>query len=120
MELGVDPSTSRPVGRIPRITGLMALAIRCDRLIGEGAITVYAELARLGHVTRPWITQIMNMLLLAPDIQETILNLPRITRGDDPIILRQVQAIAAERDWGKQRDLWRKLVVGPSLVKSAL
>jgi len=34
-------------------------------------------LARLAHVSRARITQIMNLLLLAPDIQEAILFLPR-------------------------------------------
>ena len=59
METG--PATERPNGRLPRITRLMALAIRCERLIREGEITDYAELARLGHVTRARVTQIMNL-----------------------------------------------------------
>lgn len=37
----------------------------------------YAELARLGYVTRARLTQIMNLLLLATDIQEAILFKPR-------------------------------------------
>jgi hypothetical protein len=47
MELGVDPEPNRPVGRVPRITRLMALAIRYDRydrLISEREIADYAEL----------------------------------------------------------------------------
>ena len=121
MELGIDPVIDRPAGRVPRITRLMALAIRCDRLIREGEIADYAELARLGHVTRARVTQIMNLLLLAPDIQEAILNLPRISRGDDLIILRRVQAIAAEGDWVRQRELWRRLAAGStSEMKSNL
>lgn len=45
----------------------------------------YADLARLGHVTRPRLTQIMELFLLAPDIQEEILFLPAVTSGDDLI-----------------------------------
>jgi hypothetical protein len=112
MELGADPAPNRPVGRVPRITRLMALAIRCDRLIRQGQIADYAELARLGHVTRARVTQIMNLLLLAPDIQEAILYLPRIVRGDDTIILRKLQTVAAEVHWPKQRELWRTLAGG--------
>ena len=41
----------------------------------------YAELARPGRVSRARMTQIMNLLMLAPDIQEEILFLPRIERG---------------------------------------
>ena len=37
-----------------------------------GGITDQAELARLRHVTRARLTQIMNLLGLAPDIQVEI------------------------------------------------
>jgi hypothetical protein len=41
----------------------------------------YAELARRGIVTRARITQMLNLLNLAPQIQEEILFLPEIQRG---------------------------------------
>ena len=69
----------------------MALAIRFEQLIGEGQVSDYAELARLGHVSRARITQIMNLRLLAPDIQEQLLWLSPIERGSDPLHLRQLQ-----------------------------
>lgn len=103
------PNTTVPPGRIPRIARLMALALKFDLLLHEGAIANYAELARLGHVTRARITQIMNLLQLAPDVQEAILFLPRTQRGRDPIHLRQLQPLALELDWRKQRQMWRKL-----------
>jgi hypothetical protein len=89
LESGTDPTADAPVGRLPRITRLMALAIRFDDLIQNGEVTDYAELARLGHVSRARVTQIMNLLMLAPDIQEQILHLPRVMAGRDPIHLRQ-------------------------------
>ena len=49
-------------GRVPRVSRLMALAIRFDQLIRDGVVTDQAELARLGHVTRARLTQIMNLL----------------------------------------------------------
>lgn len=58
-----------PAGRVPRVARLMALAIRFDDLIRSGAITDQADLARLGHVSRARVTQIMNLLHLAPAIQ---------------------------------------------------
>lgn len=61
--------------RIPRIARLMALAIRFQDMVDGGEVRDYAEIARLGYVTRARLTQIMNLLLLAPDIQETILAL---------------------------------------------
>jgi hypothetical protein len=39
-----------PVGSTPRITKLMALAIKFDHLVRSGQVKDYAELARLGHV----------------------------------------------------------------------
>jgi len=106
METGSDPNADVPVGRLPRITRLMALAIRFDELIQNGEVTDYAELARLGHVSRARVTQIMNLLMLAPDIQEAILHLPRVTGGRDSIHLHQLQPIALVPDWRKQRKLW--------------
>lgn len=106
-EIRTGPPVTPPVGRIPRVAKLMALAIRFDGLIRSGAVTDYAELARLGHVTRARITQIMNLLHLAPDIQEALLHLPRVESGRDPIQLRDLQPIAAEPDWRRQRELWQ-------------
>jgi hypothetical protein len=66
----------------------------------------YAELARLGHVTRARVTQIMNLLNLAPDIQESILWLPP-TSGRR-IIEREMRQIAGEVRWDRQRVLFRQ------------
>jgi hypothetical protein len=109
LESGTAPVVDRPVGRVPRITRLMALAIRFDELIRSGEVADYADLACLGHVTRARVTQIMNLLMLAPDIQEEILFVPRVTAGRDPIHLRQLQPIALVPDWRKQRKLWSEL-----------
>src|SRR3712207_3152134 len=43
---------------------------------GQVDCVVVYKVARLGHVTRARVTQIMNLLNLAPDIQEAILFLP--------------------------------------------
>ena len=104
-----EPGRKLPEGRIPRISMLMALAIRFDRLIREGVVTDQSELARLSHVTQPRMTQIMALLNLAPDIQEAILYLPRVTAGKDPIHEKMIRPIAAEMDWRLQRRFWNKV-----------
>jgi hypothetical protein len=104
------PATPSPVGRTPRVAKLMALAIRFDGLIRDGIVRDYAELARLGRVTRARITQIMNLLLLAPDLQEALLFLEPVVRGDDPVYLRQLLPVAVEPDWSRQRLLWNELL----------
>lgn len=105
-----DAAPELPEGSVPRVARLMALAIRCEELVRTGEVADYAELARLGHVTRARMSQICNLLNLAPDIQEEILFLPRTTRGRDPIVERDIRSICTEADWAKQRRLWRSLL----------
>ncbi len=106
---GGPPQTSVSPGRVPRISRLMALAIRFDQLVRDGAVADYAEIARLGHVTRARLTQIVNLLNLAPDIQEALLCLPRVEKGRDPITERELRPIVTEVDWQKQRRMWCKV-----------
>lgn len=96
-------------GNVPRISRLMALALRFERLVRTGEVRDYADLARLGHVSRARITQIMNLLHLAPDIQEDILFLPRTLRGRDAITEHQIRPIVAAPKWAKQRRMWKAL-----------
>jgi hypothetical protein len=103
-------SASLPVGRVPRVARLMALALRLDELVRTGQVASYSSLASLGHVTRARICQILNLIHLAPDIQEALLFLPPTQRGRDPIILADLVPIAAALDWRKQRRLWRKFL----------
>lgn len=105
---GPPPTVSeRPKGRLSRITRYMALAIYYEDLIRKGHIHDYAEIATLGHVTRARVTQIMNLRLLAPDIQEELVFLGRIQLGRDSVCLRKLQLVAADRDWTCQRQLWK-------------
>ena len=62
------------------------------------------------QVSRARITQIMNLLVLAPDIQEALLFLPSVEQGFDPIHLRQLQPLARALHWRQQRRLWRTLL----------
>ncbi|MGH2271887.1 hypothetical protein ACQ9LF_08815 [Anaerohalosphaeraceae bacterium U12dextr] len=106
---GPEPIRDLPTARIPRISRLMALAIHFDKMIQSGGLFDYAELSLLGHVSRARVTQIMNLLLLAPDIQEQILFLPPIARGHDPISERHLRPIVAKCDWSGQRAQWSNL-----------
>lgn len=67
-----------------------------------------AELAGLGHVSRARLTQIMDLLYLAPDPQEQILFLPTTERGRDAVTERDLRPIAAVADWRKQRRMSRQ------------
>ena len=84
----------------------MALAIKIQASIDCGEFRDYAEVAGLGHVTRARMTQIMNLLNLAPDIQEAILfeAADATTRGFSHE--RDVREICREVSWADQRRLW--------------
>jgi hypothetical protein len=100
----VAPATA--AGRIPRVTRLLALGHRIDAMIRSGELRDWADAARLVAVTRARMTQIANLLLLAPDLQEAILHVPRLVRGSDPITERQLREIVIEVDWSEQRTKW--------------
>lgn len=65
-----------------------------------------ADLARLGHVSRARITQIMNLRLLAPDIQEELLFLPRTDALRDALKYADIRPLTVEPDWEEQRQIW--------------
>lgn len=108
IKAGPESVPNTPEGRIPRLSRLMALAIHFDNLIRQGGVYNQADLAEVGHVSRARVTQIMNLLHLAPDIQEQILFLPKITSGSDPYPERKIRPIVKECDWDKQRKMWKE------------
>ena len=105
---GPAPKAPKLPSRIPRVSKLMALAIRFDHVLNKGIIHDQSELARLAHVTQPRMTQIMNLLHLAPDIQEAILHLPPVKSGKDPIKERDLRPINSLVNWKEQRKAWNK------------
>jgi hypothetical protein len=94
---------------VPRIARLMALALHIEALVQAGTVASYAAAARLGHVSRARITQILSLVHLAPDLQEQLLFLQRPAHGREPWPLRHVLTIAADLDWSQQRRRWSKL-----------
>jgi hypothetical protein len=112
-------TAARLPGRVPRVARLMALAIRLDAQVRSGTLASYSELAEMGHVTRARVSQIMNLVNLAPDVQEAILDLPRTERGRDPIHLRLLQPIASAIDWKRQRRLWHELIAARGAATTA-
>jgi len=96
-------------GNTPRISKLMALAVRFEDKLRDGQVRDMAQLARYGHVSRARLTQIMNLRLLAPDIQEQLLGLPKTTSGRNPINYQDIASIVQISDWGRQRKEWAAL-----------
>jgi len=96
------------VGHVPRVARVLALAHHFDHLIAQGAVKDYAEIARLSHMTRARVTQIMYLKYLAPDLQEQLVELP-MQHGKDPVSEKDVRRIAMFPDWMTQRQQWRAL-----------
>ena len=107
--INVDDATRANDGRVPRVSKLMALAIRFEGLLRDGEVESQSELAQLAQVTQPRMTQIMNLLHLAPEIQEEILFLEPVKKGRDPITERYLRPIAQEPSWSGQRLGWEQL-----------
>lgn len=78
---GPKPLPEPAAPRIPRITRLMALAIKFEAMIARGEVRDYADLARLGYVTRARLTQIMNLALLAPGLRKNCCSPQKVRRS---------------------------------------
>jgi len=57
------------------------------------------------------MTQIMNLLNLAPDIQKAISFLPARIRGREAVAERNLRPLARIVPWERQRKTWRELNV---------
>ena len=79
----------------------LALAYHIEALIEEGRLQSYAHAARALGVTRARLTLIMNLLTLAPQIQECIL------LEEKRLHERTLRAMTRLRDWSRQRALLR-------------
>lgn len=88
----------------------MALAIKLQDQEPEHAHLTFQELARLGHVSAPRLTQILNLLYLAPDLQEWLLWLEPIRKGRDCVNEHTLRRITGVYDWQLQREAFRKIL----------
>jgi len=91
---------------VPRIARLMALAIRCEHLLHSRTVPDASALARLAHVTQPRMTQILNLTLLAPDLQDELLHLPPVEQGKPEISEKHLRKVCSTPNWGQQRARW--------------
>ena len=85
-----------------------------SRLLRNSAEMVrdLAHLAVIGKVSQPRISQILSLLLLAPDIQEALLFHPRVTLGKPSISEKALRPIVAIVDWDEQWEAWKSLEFG--------
>ena len=102
------PPVQRTVVRRPaKVARLLSLAHHLQRAIDSGVLVDRADIARKLGVTRARITQLLDLLLLAPDIQESILALEAVD-GVEPLAERVLRELVSVLDWGEQRRVWRE------------
>jgi hypothetical protein len=87
----------------------MALAIHFEELLASGRIQSQGELARIGHVSRARVTQILNLLNLAPEIQEELLLPDTAFDQLDSACEREIRRVVKEPAWQRQQCLWREV-----------
>lgn len=92
---------SRPAN----VAALLALAHHVQHLIDAGRIADRAEVARRLNWTRARVSQVMDLLLLAPDIQEAALHLEAGTRVTECAL----RAVVRYQDWSEQRRVWETI-----------
>ena len=95
------PDANRASPGPPRAARMLALAHHVEREIEVGTISDYAAAARSLGVTRARLTQILNLLLLAPEIQERVLRNQIATE-------RRLRAVVRELNWEDQLALRRE------------
>lgn len=95
-----------------RAARLLALAHDIDRRIETGEFTDYADVAKKHGLTRARLTQIMNLLLLAPDIQEQILVM-EAEPGREPVSARDLRKVGRSLVWREQRKIWNEFGSSP-------
>jgi hypothetical protein len=113
----VRTQTKRRENNVPRVSRLMALATRLESLLHGGTVKDYADLARLGGVSRARITQIMNLRNLAPVIQEQLLFLS--SEAGKKIKEAALRRIANETNWSRQVAMFQRLQPTEERVESS-
>ncbi len=96
------PITAPP--RVPKITLLLVLGHHFERLVREGVVKDYAEIARRTGLTRARVTQIVNLTLLAPGIQEEIFS---ATCNKDALVERGLRDLVSITEWSRQQEARR-------------
>jgi hypothetical protein len=98
-----------PVRRPAHVARMLALAHHIQAAIDRGAIADRAAVARKLGLTRARITQLLDLTLLAPDLQSRVLELEAVD-GREPVSERDLRGIAHAGSWPQQRAAWSDTV----------
>jgi hypothetical protein len=104
-ETSIEPA---PRARVARGAQMLAMAHQVERLVDAGEVSSYAHAARALGLTRARLTQVMNLLLLSPAMQE------RVLAGEIGATERSLRRLVREPDWAAQDEHLRTLGTVPA------
>lgn len=99
------PEARAPVRCPAKVARMLALGHHLQRLIDQGLVADRAGLARKLGLTRARVTQLLDLLLLAPDLQVAVLDLEAVD-GIEPMVERALRTVAHAGSWAEQREAW--------------
>ncbi|HEY3445057.1 MAG TPA: hypothetical protein VGK67_01790 [Myxococcales bacterium] len=100
-----QPPPREPVRRPARVAIALALAHKLEEAIERGVVADRADVARRLGLTRARVTQLLDLTLLAPDLQVRVLGLESVD-GVEPHSERGLRVAAHAGSWMAQRASW--------------
>ncbi len=104
----LPPEPRTPERKPAKVARMLALAHHLQRTIDNGLVADRAAVARRLGLTRARVTQLLDLLLLAPDLQARVLQLESVD-AHEPTSERLLRAVSHGRTWEMQRRLWAQL-----------
>ena len=104
------PPPPEPVRRPAKVARMLALAHHIQWAIDRGDVPDAAAVARRLGLTRARVSQLLDLCLLAPDIQEAILGLEAVD-GAEPMAERALRGVVQAASWEGQRAVWAVTVM---------
>lgn len=96
---------AEPTRQPALVARMLALAHHLQRAMDGGAVANQAALARAFGLTRARLTQVLDLLLLAPDVQEQVLAMESVD-GRQPLAERRLRQLSQAKSWHEQRAMW--------------
>ncbi|WP_441288586.1 hypothetical protein ACSRUE_42715 [Sorangium sp. KYC3313] len=111
------PSKPEPVRRPAKVARMLALTHHLQSAIDRGLVADRAAVACKLGLTRARVTQLLDLLHMAPDLQQAVLTLEAVD-GTEPMSERALRAVAHAGSRVEQRGAWER--TDPGLVSSTL
>lgn len=98
VNMGPSPKPATAL-TVPKITRMLVLGYHFERLVREEKVKNYAGIARLTGLSRARVTQVVDLTLLSPGVQEGILCRPLDVPGELPADERTSRSPSRVKLW---------------------